>query len=47
VDFLISNVQLCQSGERYEDVHIRYLAENNRIAGTLMPFEAKDYPSEF
>lgn len=34
-------------GERYEDVHIRYLAENNRIAETPIPFEAQDYPSEF
>ena len=34
-------------GERYEDVHIRYLAENNRINETPIPFEVQDYPSEF
>lgn len=34
-------------GERYEDVHIRYLSENNRINETPIPFEVQDYPSEF
>lgn len=34
-------------GERYEDVHIRYLAENNRINETPIPFVVQDYPSEF
>ncbi|WP_459481056.1 hypothetical protein [Clostridium saccharoperbutylacetonicum] len=34
-------------GERYEEVHIRYLAENNRINETSIPFEVQDYPSEF
>lgn len=34
-------------GERYEDVHIRYLAENNRINETPIPFEVQEYPSEF
>jgi hypothetical protein len=34
-------------GEKYEDVHIRYLAENNRIEETPIPFEVVDYPSEY
>ena len=34
-------------GERYEEVHIRYLAEDNRINETPIPFEVQDYPSEF
>lgn len=34
-------------GEKYEDVHIRYLAEHNRMNETPIPFEAKPYPSEF
>lgn len=34
-------------GEIYEEVHIRYLAEDNRINETPIPFEVQDYPSEF
>lgn len=34
-------------GEIYEEVHIRYLAENNRIKETPIPFEVEEYPSEF
>jgi hypothetical protein len=33
--------------ETYEEVHIRYLAEDNRINETPIPFEVQDYPSEF
>ena len=34
-------------GEKYEDVHIRYLAEHNRINETPIPFKAVPYPNEF
>jgi hypothetical protein len=34
-------------GEKYEDVHLRYLAEHNRINETPIPFKVVDYPSEF
>ncbi|WP_252234749.1 hypothetical protein [Clostridium sp. ZS1] len=34
-------------GEAYEKVHMRYLAENNRIDETPIPFEAVPYPNEF
>lgn len=34
-------------GEKYEEVHIRYLAEHNRIDETPIPFEAVPYPNEF
>lgn len=35
------------NGEKYKEVHIRYLAENNSINETPIPFEVQDYPSEF
>ncbi len=34
-------------GEKYEDVHIRYLAEHNRINETPIPFEVEEYPAEY
>ena len=34
-------------GEKYEEVHIRYLAEHNRINETPIPFEVKEYPAEY
>lgn len=34
-------------GEKYEEVHIRYLAEHNRINETPIPFEVVPYPSEY
>lgn len=34
-------------GEKYEDVHIRYLAENNRIEETPIPFDVEEYPVEY
>lgn len=34
-------------GEKFEDVHIRYLAEQNRINNTPIPFEVVEYPSEY
>jgi hypothetical protein len=34
-------------GEKYEEVHLRYLAEQNRINETPIPFKAEAYPSEF
>ncbi|AIY79994.1 hypothetical protein FDC58_11985 [Clostridium botulinum] len=34
-------------GDTYEKVHMRYLAENNRIDETPIPFEAVPYPNEF
>ncbi|WP_181246085.1 MULTISPECIES: hypothetical protein [Clostridium] len=34
-------------GERYEEIHIRYLVENNRIDETQIPFVVQYYPSEF
>lgn len=34
-------------GEKYEDVHIRYLAENNRIEETPIPFKVEEYPAEY
>ncbi|MGH4120457.1 hypothetical protein [Clostridium sp.] len=34
-------------GEKYEEVHLRYLAEHNRINETPIPFVAETYPSEF
>lgn len=34
-------------GEKYEDVHIRYLSENNRIEETPIPFKVEEYPSEY
>lgn len=34
-------------GEKYEEVHIRYLAENNRINETPIPFEVEEYPAEY
>lgn len=35
------------NGEMYEEVHIRYLEENNRIYETPIPFTVQYYPSEF
>ncbi|KYH34428.1 hypothetical protein CLTEP_16610 [Clostridium tepidiprofundi DSM 19306] len=32
-------------GEKYEEVHLRHLAEHNRINETPIPFEAIPYPS--
>ncbi|SUY48106.1 Uncharacterised protein [Clostridium putrefaciens] len=34
-------------GERYEDVHIRYLSEHGRINETPIPFYSDPYPAEF
>lgn len=34
-------------GERYEDVHIRYLSEHGRINETPIPFYSEAYPAEF
>ena len=34
-------------GEKYEEVHMRYLAEHNRINETPIPFEVVSYPSEY
>lgn len=34
-------------GEKYEGVHIRYLAENNRIEETPIPFDVEEYPVEY
>lgn len=34
-------------GEKYENVHIRYLAENNRIEETPIPFDVEEYPVEY
>ncbi|SFD28274.1 hypothetical protein [Clostridium uliginosum] len=34
-------------GEKYEDVHIRYLSEHNRIEETPIPFEVEEYPAEY
>lgn len=34
-------------GEKFEDVHIRYLAEQNRINDTPIPFKVIEYPSEY
>lgn len=34
-------------GEMYEEVHIRYLAEHNRINETPIPFEVEEYPVEY
>lgn len=34
-------------GEKFEEVHLRYLAEQNRINDTPIPFEAIEYPSEY
>lgn len=34
-------------GEKYEQVHIRYLAEHNRINETPIPFQVDEYPAEY
>lgn len=34
-------------GEKYEDVHIRYLANNNRLYETPIPFKVEDYEPEY
>lgn len=34
-------------GEKYEDVHIRYLSEHGRLEETPIPFEAESYPPEY
>ncbi|MEG0672187.1 MAG: hypothetical protein RSA29_14790 [Clostridium sp.] len=34
-------------GEKYEDVHMRYLSEQGRIKETPIPFYAENYPPEF
>lgn len=34
-------------GEKYEDVHIRYLSENNRIKETPIPFEVEEYKPDY
>ncbi|WP_461206325.1 hypothetical protein [Clostridium sp. DL1XJH146] len=34
-------------GEKYEEVHMRYLSENNRIYETPIPFDAVPYPAEY
>lgn len=34
-------------GEKFQEVHIRYLAEHNRINETPIPFAIEDYPNEF
>ncbi|MCW6078102.1 hypothetical protein [Clostridium sporogenes] len=34
-------------GEKYEKVHIRDLAGNNRITETPIPFEVEQYPAEY
>ena len=34
-------------GEKYEEVHMRYLAENNRLYDTPIPFEVEDYEPEY
>lgn len=31
----------------YEDVHLRYLADHNRIYETPIPFEVEEYPAEY
>lgn len=34
-------------GEKYEEVHLRYLAEHNRIYETPIPFQVEDYPADY
>ena len=34
-------------GEKYQEVHMRYLAENDSIYKTPIPFKAVPYPSEY
>lgn len=34
-------------GEKYEDVHVRYLAEHDKLYETPIPFESKDYPPKY
>ena len=34
-------------GEKYEDVHIRYLSEHGRLEETPIPFKAENYPREY
>jgi hypothetical protein len=34
-------------GERYENVHIRYLSEHGRLHETPIPFYAEPYPLDF
>lgn len=34
-------------GEKFEDVHIRYLAQNDRLYETPIPFEVEDYEPEY
>lgn len=34
-------------GEKYEEVHMRYLSEQNRIDDTPIPFKVQEYPPEY
>lgn len=34
-------------GEKYEDVHIRYLSKHGRLEETPIPFKAENYPPEY